>query len=135
MPGHYVRLYELNFDGAPPAPEAHWPDQQPLYLGEGTFDEKLNHWLTLVQRGEVLNAYRVFLGLEEERPNREKLLAHLMFAGVPDIAVGPRWYSSCEMGCIVTRDLLDGRDEECLRNDRPLTRAERQELVESILSG
>ena len=33
---------------------------------EGTFPEKLNAWLTLVQRGLVVNAYRVFLGLWEE---------------------------------------------------------------------
>src|SRR6267378_2065192 len=54
MPGHYVRLYELKFEGKPPLPI------------EGTFQEKLNAWLTLVQRGEVINAYRVFLGLWQE---------------------------------------------------------------------
>ena len=62
MPGHYVRLYELKFEGKPPLPEVHWAQQEPLAI-DGTFPEKLNTWLTLVQRGEVVNAYRVFLGL------------------------------------------------------------------------
>src|SRR6266545_4648327 len=65
MPGHYVRLYELKFEGKPPLPEVHWAQQEPLAI-DGTFPEKLNTWLTLVQRGEVVNAYRVFLGLWEE---------------------------------------------------------------------
>ena len=30
MPGHYVRLYEIKFEGKPPLPEVHWPDQEPL---------------------------------------------------------------------------------------------------------
>ena len=29
MPGHYVRLYEIKFEGKPPLPEVHWPDQAP----------------------------------------------------------------------------------------------------------
>src|SRR5688572_27173839 len=45
MPGHYVRLYELKFDGKPPRPEVHWPDQEPLRI-DGSFGEKLNTWLT-----------------------------------------------------------------------------------------
>src|SRR5881296_2347029 len=31
-PGHYTRLYEIKVDQAPPMPEAHWPDQEPLPL-------------------------------------------------------------------------------------------------------
>jgi len=46
MPGHYVRLYEIKFEGRPPLPEVHWPDQEPLAI-EGTWPEKLNAWLTL----------------------------------------------------------------------------------------
>src|SRR5436189_765548 len=79
MPGHYVRLYELKFEGKPPLPHVHWSDQEPLAI-PGTFPEKLNAWLTLVQRGEVVNAYRVFLGLWDEAladPTRHgHLLAH-----------------------------------------------------------
>src|SRR5439155_956572 len=105
--------------------------------------ERITRWLTLVQRGDVLPAYRVFLGLMEDAPNRRQVLAHLAFAGlidvqdrmlhnrsyttghksfraratielgealgwdaaqhvvyagVPDLAVGPRWYSTYEMG-------------------------------------
>jgi hypothetical protein len=175
-PGHYVRLYQLDVTDAPP-PQVHWPDQEPLYL-EGTYDERLNEWLTLVQRGEVLPAYRAFLGLAEEEANRPKLLAQLMFAGlidvqdrmlfnrsyttghksyraratvelgeavgwenahhilyagVPDIAVGPRWYSTYEMGCNIVQNLLEGRDQELMQQDRPLTRAEEKALIETIL--
>src|SRR5215831_7032000 len=88
MPGHYVRLYELKFEGKPPLPEVHWADQEPLAI-PGTFPEKLNAWLTLVQRGEVVNAYRVFLGLWEETladdTKRMPLLAQLVFAGLIDV--------------------------------------------------
>src|SRR2546425_9993491 len=83
-PGHYTRLYEIKVNHAPPRPEAHWPDQEPLRL-DGSLAERLNHWLTLVQRGEVLPAYRVFLGLMEDAPNRREVLAHLAFAGLIDV--------------------------------------------------
>src|SRR6185369_11773487 len=61
-----------------------WADQEPLHL-DGSFDERLNQWLTLVQRGEVVLAYRVFLGLFEDRGDRRKLLAQLVFAGLIDV--------------------------------------------------
>src|SRR5918999_3746208 len=178
-PGHYTRLYEIKVDQAPPMPQAHWPDQEPLVL-EGPIGERLNHWLTLVQRGEVLSAYRVFLGLMQDAPNRRQVLAHLAFAGlidvqdrmlhnrsyttghksfraratidlgealgwhaahhvlyagVPDIAVGPRWYSTYEMGCNVVQSLLDGRDAELLQQDGALTPAEEAMLIEVITRG
>src|SRR5438552_15289954 len=175
-PGHYTRLYEIKVDQAPPKPEAHWPDQEPVRL-DGPVGERLNHWLTLVQRGEVLTAYRVFLGLMEDAPNRRQVLAHLAFAGlidvqdrmlhnrsyttghksfraratielgealgwnaahhvlyagVPDMAVGPRWYPTYEMGCNVVQNLLDGRDADLLRQEAPLTPAEEAMLVETL---
>ncbi len=177
-PGHYVRLYQIDVTEAPP-PQVHWPDQEPLYL-EGSIDERLNAWLTLVQRGEVIAAYRAFLGLLEDTPHRRRVLAQLMFAGlidvqdrmlfnrsyttghksyraratvelgeavgwenahsivyagVPDIAVGPRWYSTYEMACNVTATLLDGRDAELMRNHAPLTRAEARATVDVLLTG
>ena len=183
MPGHYVRLYELKFEGKPPLPQVHWAEQEPLVI-EGTFPEKLNAWLTLVQRGEVVNAYRVFLGLWDEARQdgalRSQLLAQLVFAGlidvqdrvfhnrsyttghksfraratvqlarlvgweharsvlyagVPDLAVGPRWYSNYEMACEIVRNLMDGRDRELLDNDKALTTGESLALVEALLSG
>ncbi len=143
-PGHYGRRAQKADPNAPVMrPERHWPDQEPLAL-DGTFEERLNHWLTLVQRGEVLEAYRVFLGMWKERERRQELLGHLLFAGlidvqdrmlfnrsyttghkayraratievgeavgwdnahdvlyagVLDMAVGPRWYSAYEMAC------------------------------------
>lgn len=183
MPGHYVRLYEIKFEGKPPLPEVHWPDQEPLSI-EGTWPEKLNTWLTLVQRGEVINAYRVFLGLWEEAAadpaRRTPLLAQLVFAGlidvqdrvlynrsyttghksyraratvelaravgwsdahsilyagVPDLAVGPRWYSTYEMGCLVVQNFLDNRDRELWENDGALTPVESLALQDALLSG
>jgi hypothetical protein len=176
-PGHYTRLYDIKVNTTPPMPEAHWPDQEPLQI-EGSLGERLNHWLTLVQRGEVLTSYRVFLGLMQDVPNRRHVLAHLAFAGlidvqdrmwhnrsyttghkgyraratielgeaigwdnahhvlyagVPDIAVGPRWYSTYEVGCNVVQNLLDGRDQELLSQDTPLTPAEEAMLVDVIM--
>jgi hypothetical protein len=176
-PGHYTRLYDIKVNQAPPMPEIHWPDQEPLAT-EGPLGERLNHWLTLVQRGEVLPAYRVFLGLMADDSNRREVLAQLAFAGlidvqdrmlhnrsyttghkgyraratielgealgwpsarsvlyagVPDLAVGPRWYSTYEMGCNVVQNLLDGRDQALLRQDGALSPAEEGMLVEAIL--
>src|SRR5438093_751215 len=176
-PGHYTRLYDIAVNQSPPMPEVHWPDQTPLPV-DGSLRERLNHWLTLVQRGEVLTSYRVFLGLMEDVPNRREVLAQLAFAGlidvqdrmlhnrsyttghksyraratielgealgwesahsvlyagVPDMAVGPRWYSTYEMGCNIVQNLLDGRDQELLRQDAPLTPAEEAMLIDAIV--
>jgi hypothetical protein len=175
-PGHYTRLYDIKVHATPPPPDAHWPDQEPLAL-DGPLSERLNHWLTLVQRGEVLPAYRVFLGVMQNPAERRQALAHLAFAGlidvqdrmlhnrsyttghksfraratielgealgwdnahsvlyagVPDLAVGPRWYSTYEMGCNVVNNVLGGRDEELLRQDGALTPAEEAMLVDTI---
>jgi hypothetical protein len=178
-PGHYTRLYDITVNQEPPKPEIHWPDQEPLRT-DGPIRERLNHWLTLVQRGEVLASYRVFLGLMEDVPHRTEVLAHLAFAGlidvqdrmlhnrsyttghksyraramielgealgwehahsvlyagVPDIAVGPRWYSTYEMGCNVVQNLLDGRDTALLAQNAALTPAEEEMLVEVVTRG
>ena len=85
MPGHYGGRGQKRDPNKPVAPpERHWPDQEPLAL-DGPFTDRLNHWLTLVQRGEVVEAYRVFLGLFAEREHRRELLAHLVFAGLIDV--------------------------------------------------
>src|SRR5262249_40879763 len=52
--------------------------------------------------------------------------------GVPDMAVGPRWYSGYELGCNVIQNLPDGRDQELLGQTAPLTAAEEAMLVEVI---
>ncbi|MHB8576803.1 MAG: hypothetical protein ACYDCQ_15890 [Dehalococcoidia bacterium] len=179
-PGHYTRLYKIEVDRQPPPPRVYWEDQQPAYLDEATHREKLNQWLTLVQRGEVVQSYRVFLGLLEDAEHRDATLAQLVFAGlidvqdrmlfnrsyttghksyraratvelgdalgwenahsvvyagVPDIAVGPRWYSTYEMACNVTQAAFEGRDHELLHNDAPLNRSETKATVELLLRG
>ena len=176
-PGHYTRLYDIKVNATPPMPERHWPDQAPVQV-EGSLRERLNHWLTLVQRGEVLavvpRVSRIDAGRAEpaarpgpagvRRAHRRAgpdagttartrpatrgtgpappsssatrsagTSAHdVLYAGVPDIAVGPRWYSTYEMGCNVVQNLLDGRDAELLRQDTPLTPAEEAMLVDVI---
>jgi hypothetical protein len=160
MPGHYSRARferdELHrFQGDIPPPQIHREDQEPEYL-EGDIHDRLNQWLTRVQQGEVLPAYRAFLGLMEEPEHREKVFGHLVFAGlidvqdrmlfnrsyttghksyraratvelgeavgwdnahpiiyagVPDIAVGPRWYSAYEMAGEVAWTLLAEEEE------------------------
>jgi hypothetical protein len=59
----------------------------------------------------------------------------VLYAGVPDIAVGPRWYSTYEMGCNVVQNLLGGRDAELLAQERDLTTAEEAMLIEVIARG
>src|SRR5207245_2074046 len=58
-----------------------------------------------------------------------------LYAGVPDVAVGPRWYSTYEMGGNVVQNLLDARDAELLKQTAALTPAEEAMLVEVITRG
>ncbi len=194
MPGHYARRrFDRDEKTDAPLPEVHWPDEEPVYL-EGPLDERLNHWLTLVQRGDVPGAYKVFLGLLEEDKNRERVLGHLVFAGlidvqdrqlynrsyttghksyraratveltdavgwenahpviyagVPDIAVGPRWYSNYEMAGEVAWRVLAETDERqkssiaaspklpperrLLANEAPLSTAEADMLLHALI--
>lgn len=84
-PGHYGGRGQKRDPNKPVAPpERHWADQEPV-THEGPFNERLDHWLTLVQRGEVVAAYRVFLGLFQETERRLELLGHLAFAGLIDV--------------------------------------------------
>jgi hypothetical protein len=83
-PGHYAtRGYKMP-NTTPPAPVVYWPDQEPLKQ-TGPLGERLNNWLTLVERGQVIDAYRMFLGLIEETEHRREVLAQLVFAGLIDV--------------------------------------------------
>jgi len=81
-PGHYSRGFQMP-DGPPP-PVVHWPDQAPLAL-DGPLKERLGRWMTLVHRGQVIDAYRVFLGLMQNPAERRAALAELCFAGLIDV--------------------------------------------------
>jgi hypothetical protein len=82
-PGHYARAFKAP-EGPPPAPTVYWPDQEPLAL-EGSLKERLGHWMTLVHRGQVLESYRVFLGLMQNPAERRAALAEMVFAGLIDV--------------------------------------------------
>lgn len=82
-PGHYTRGFTGTIAN-PPAPVVYWPDQEPL-RENAPLRERLGNWLTLVERGEVIAAYRTFLGLMEEPAHRREVLAELVFAGLIDV--------------------------------------------------
>ncbi|TXL82189.1 hypothetical protein FHP25_00355 [Vineibacter terrae] len=82
-PGHYARGFQQP-PGPPPAPVVYWPDQEPLAI-DGSLGERLGHWMTLVHRGHVIEAYRVFLGLMQDPAQRRDVLAELVFAGLIDV--------------------------------------------------
>ena len=75
-------LYEIKVNDKPPCPSGTGRTRSPNT--DGPIGERLNHWLTLVQRGDVLGSYRVFLGLMNDAPNRRQVLAQLAFAGLID---------------------------------------------------
>ena len=191
-PGHYGRrVYDAEKYPIPPAPTQHWQDVDPIGT-EGTIDERLNHWLTLVQYGHVEESYAVFQGITADPANRPKAMAQLMFAGlidvqdrilhnrsyttghksfraratieltqavgwenahdvmfagVPDMAVGPRWYSAYEMACEVALRYLDEApsvsslaatnvttlDADLFANTAPLSSSERSMLMRALL--
>lgn len=84
-PGHYARAPGWSMPpGPPPMPEVAWADQEPERL-QGPLQERLDHWMTLVHRGNVLEAYRVFLGLMENPSERKAVLAQLVHAGLIDV--------------------------------------------------
>src|SRR5215813_8857582 len=55
-PGHYTRVYNMAFSGAPAAPVAHWEDR-PAATSGAALQERLDLWLTQVMRCEVEEAY------------------------------------------------------------------------------
>ncbi len=84
-PGHYTRHRgNLGEVTAPPAPVVYWADQEPVDL-EGPLKERLNHWMTLVHRGNVIEAYQVFLGLMKNPSEQKDVLAEMCFAGLMDV--------------------------------------------------
>ena len=84
-PGHYTRHRgNLGEVTAPPAPVVYWEDQEATKL-EGPLKERLNHWMTQVHRGNVVDAYKVFLGLMENTAERKSVLAEMCFAGLMDV--------------------------------------------------
>lgn len=52
---------------------------------EGTLRERLDKWMTLIHRGQLLEAYRVFLGLMQNPAERREVLAEAVFAGLIDV--------------------------------------------------
>ncbi len=84
-PGHYTRMRgKLGAVEAPPAPVVYWQDQEPLYEN-APLRERLNNWMTQVHRGNVIDAYRLFLGLMQLKAERKDVLAEMCFAGLMDV--------------------------------------------------
>jgi hypothetical protein len=83
-PGHYNRTFNAESAGTPVPPVAHWVDSQVL-PSDCPLQERLDHWLTLVMRCQVDEAYGTFLELLRDPADREKVLAQLMFAGLIDV--------------------------------------------------
>ena len=196
-PGHYGRRAWKGGKTPPfPKPTRTRPDRPAAASSTGRIEDRLDHWLTLVQQGQVIEAYRVFLGLFEERERRRELFAQLAFAGlidvqdrmlynrsyttghksyraratielgnaigwddardviyagVLDMAVGPRWHANYEMACQVSwihladeahrnQSSLDPSPSEVcearlLDNQEPLTPAEARELIAALTRG
>jgi hypothetical protein len=188
-PGHYTRGFKGTIAN-PPAPVVYWADQEPL-RENAPLSERLGHWLTLVERGEVIAAYRTFLGLMGEPAHRNEVLAELVFAGLTDVqdrmlynrsyttghkayraratvelgnlvgwekahdivyagvldmAVGPRWHSIYEMACNVIKMLVEGEplhavpyggvsdaERAMLQNTAPLNDDEEICLIDALL--
>jgi hypothetical protein len=85
-PGHYTRHRGNSsaIEEAPPAPVVYWPDQQPV-AQTGPLHERLNNWMTQVHRGNVVEAYQLFLGNMENTAERKEVLAEMCFAGLMDV--------------------------------------------------
>src|SRR4051794_6497005 len=84
-PGHYNRdPDQANKEVLPPV--VHWADGPALIDESATLQEKLDHWLTMVMRYQVEDAYRYFLGMIESHPNElQQIKAQLAFAGLINV--------------------------------------------------
>jgi len=82
-PGHYTRGMPMQPEN-PPFPVVYWQDQEPT-RSNAPLREQLNDWMTMVQRGQVVDAYRHFLGMMEQTENRKDVLAEMVFAGLIDV--------------------------------------------------
>jgi len=189
-PGHYARGLPMQPED-PPTPVVYWPNQDPFECS-GPVQEQLNAWMTHVHRGDVVDAYRTFLGVMQDPANREEALGELVFAGlidvqdrlymnrsyttghkgyrarstvelfnllgweqahdvlyagVLDMAVGPRWYSLYEVACnLIKQDLegealhavpysgVSGAELAVLGNTAPVSANEEAELVDLLLN-
>jgi hypothetical protein len=97
-PGHYTRMRGNSATvEAPPAPVVYWADQDPL-RDTAPLHEQLNNWFTLVHRGQVVDAYRTFLGVMENPANRKEALAELVFSGMIDVQDRMLWNRSYTTG-------------------------------------
>jgi hypothetical protein len=59
----------------------------------------------------------------------------VVYAGVPDMGVGPHWYSTFEMACNVCQSLLDGQDYALRNNTAALSPTEQSTLEDVLLHG
>jgi hypothetical protein len=57
----------------------------------------------------------------------------IVYAGVPDIAVGPRWYSTYEMACNVCQTAFEGGDHDLLSNEGVPSAEECKQTLEAVL--
>ncbi len=135
-PGHYTRLYEIAVHQEPPTPEIHWPDQDALahlaFAGLIDVQDRMLHNRSYTTGHK---SYRARATIDLGNAIGWEHAHSVLYAGVPDIAVGPRWYSTYEMGGNVVQNLLDARDAELLKQTAALTPAEEAMLVEVITRG
>ena len=82
-PGHYTRGMPMQPEN-PPFPVVYWQDQEPT-RSNAPIREQLNDWMTMVHRGNVLEAYRAFLGMMDQKEHRSEVLAEMVFAGLIDV--------------------------------------------------
>ena len=144
----------------------------------GRVDEAYRLWLGLWElwgRREELLAHTMFTGLMDvqdrmiwnrsyttgHKAYRQRSLIelgraigwehadHVIYAAVPDLAVGPRWYSSFEAACQIMLNELEeeapestlaatvatGTDRRLFANTTPVSQPEAEALIHAILRG
>lgn len=183
-PGHYAAAFPKETVGNL-APQVHFADQDPLRYPGLSYQERLDLWLTQVQVGDQVGAYRTFLGMAEDADatTRPRLLSqlvfaglidlqdqqtfrrsyttghkayrahatvelaegmgwndvegvhHVLYAGVPDMAVGPHWYSNYDMAGNVCQMFFQGQEAAFRGNTAGLTPEESAATIEAVLRG
>ncbi len=149
-PGRYATMKGMQVPPPAYGPAVWNPEQEPI-TPEGTGEEKLHEHLVATVSGDARRSYGLFLGLAADPSVRPLLRDQLLFLGlidlqdtvigwehatgvyymgVPDMAIGPLYYSLYDAACVtMTNEFPEAGKELKDTNVTALTPAEVEEMV------
>src|SRR5262250_1330136 len=158
-PGRYATMKGMHVPPPAYGPVVWQQDQEPI-VEEGTLEERLHAHMVATMSGDVRRSYGLFLGLvdvqdtiagRKARNTGHKALraravtdladfigwdrSHgVYYIGVPDMAVGPLYYSLYDAACVtVANELPDAGKNLAQTNHTPLGADEVEAMVQLLM--